>query len=104
MSYRVTIAYKQPTDTAAFDTHYQNIHLPLASEIPDVISFTAGRTESIDGTTPEYYQLAEVVFDSRESALAALGSPQGQAAAADIANFADNGAEMFFSPEEVAVR
>ena len=103
MSYRMTIAYRQPSDPKAFDAYYQEKHLALAAQIPDVVRFTAGRTESPDGTVPEYYQLAEVVFASRESALSALHSPEGLAAAADIKNFADNGAAMFFSEEEVAV-
>ncbi|MEW1963595.1 EthD family reductase [Microbacterium sp. NPDC077644] len=103
MSYRVTIAYRQPTDPAAFDAYYRDTHLALAAQIPDVVRFTAGRADSPDGEQPYFYQLAEVVFDSREKALAALASPAGKAAADDIPNFADNGAAMFFSEEEVRV-
>jgi uncharacterized protein (TIGR02118 family) len=64
---------------------------------------TAGRTESLDGSTPEFYQVGETVFESREAALAALGSPEGQAAAADIGNFADGGFVILFSTEELSI-
>ena len=47
--------------------------------------------------------MGELLFESRDSALAALGSPEGQAAAADIAHFADGGFVMLFSPEEWAL-
>jgi uncharacterized protein (TIGR02118 family) len=101
MAYRITIGYKQPTDPAAFDRYYTETHLGVASKIPNVQRFVAGHTENPDGSSPQYYQLAEITFASKDAALRALGSPEGQAAAADIANFADNGADLFFSNEEV---
>jgi uncharacterized protein (TIGR02118 family) len=71
--------------------------------MPGVLRMSAGRTESLDGSTPEFYQVAETVFESRETALAALGSPEGQAAAADIGNFADGGFVILFSTEELSI-
>ena len=41
-----------------------------------------------------YAGIAILTFDSLADLTAALGSPEGQAAAADVANFATGGASM----------
>ena len=58
-------------------------------------SFTARHCDSLDGSQPPYYLLAELSFASREAMNAGLASSEGHAAAADVANFADGGATMF---------
>ncbi|BBZ58128.1 EthD family reductase [Mycolicibacterium phocaicum] len=98
--YRVLISYGHPDDPSAFDNYYANTHLPLAAQIPGVTHFAAGRCESFDGTTPSSYMLADIGFATREDAHAGLSSPQGQAAAADIANFATGGATMAFRNDD----
>ena len=100
MTYRITTGYRHPADPAAFDEYYRTTHMPIAARIPGVLRLTAGRTDSLDGTTPEFYVIGEILFESKDKAVAALGSPEGQAAAADLANFADGGFVMLFSAEE----
>jgi uncharacterized protein (TIGR02118 family) len=41
--------------------------------------------------------VATLYFDSLDAIKAGVASPQGQAAASDLANFADEGAEPYFS-------
>jgi uncharacterized protein (TIGR02118 family) len=101
--YLVTLTYGQPTDPAAFDAHYRDTHLPLAAKIPNVQTFAAGRCESLDGNPPAAYLQAVITFADKPSAAAALGSPAGQAAAADIAGFATGGATMTFTEVDVAI-
>jgi uncharacterized protein (TIGR02118 family) len=91
----LTVCYGHPKDPAAFDTHYAATHRPLAEKIPGLASFTARHCVSLDGSPAPYYLLAELGFDSREALDAGLSSPEGGAAAADLANFADGGAAMF---------
>ncbi|MCU1691862.1 MAG: hypothetical protein JWM64_953 [Frankiales bacterium] len=95
--YLVTITYGAPTDPAAFDEHYESVHLPLARKIPGVQAFAAGKCETLDGSAPASYFQAVITFASREAAGQALGSPEGQAAAADIGGFATGGAAMTFT-------
>ncbi|HMI11317.1 MAG TPA: EthD family reductase [Bradyrhizobium sp.] len=40
--------------------------------------------------------VAKLYFDSPDAINVALASPRGQAAAGDLANFADGGAELYF--------
>jgi uncharacterized protein (TIGR02118 family) len=64
-------------------------------KIPGLLSFTARHCDSLDGSQPPYYLLAELSFASQEALAAGLASPEGHAAAADVPNFADGGAAMF---------
>ncbi|OJG06106.1 EthD protein [Pseudonocardia autotrophica] len=101
--YLVTLTYGHPTDPAAFDKHYQDEHLPLASKIPGVQAFAGGKCESLDGQPAAAYLQAVLTFADRETAGAALGSAEGQAAAADIATFATGGATMTFTQVDVSI-
>ncbi|AZG46809.1 EthD family reductase [Gordonia insulae] len=101
--YHVTITYGHPEDPQAFDEYYSTTHLPLAAKIPGVRAFSAGRTETLDGTAPSVYYLASITFDDKESAAAGFTSPEGQAAAADIPNFATGGATLHFNPAEISI-
>ena len=91
----LTVGYGHPTDPAAFDDHYTSVHTPLAAAVPGLAGFTARHCTALDGGTPPYYLLAELAFASQDDLAAGLQSPEGQAAAADIANFADGGVTMF---------
>ena len=91
----LTVAYGHPTDPSAFDSHYENVHLPLAGTVPGVRATRVLRCSALDDTPPPYHLVAELTFDSAESLRAGLASAEGQAAAADLANFADGGATLF---------
>lgn len=91
--YSVVITYGQPTDAAAFDKHYAETHIPLASALPGLLSYTVTKLAGLGGES-KHYMIATLQFDDEAAALAALGSPEGQAAGADIANFATGGADL----------
>ncbi len=89
------VCYGPPADPAAFDAYYTSTHVPLAEKIPGVASFSARHCASLDGSAAPYHLIAELGFPSREALNAALSSPEGQAAAGDLANFATGGATIF---------
>jgi uncharacterized protein (TIGR02118 family) len=91
----LTVCYGHPADPAAFDAYYESTHRPLAEKLPGLTSFTARHCESLDGSQPPYFLIAELAFPSREAMDAALSSPEGHAAAADVPNYATGGATMF---------
>jgi len=95
--------YKTPTDPAAFDDYYFNRHLPLARGIVGLTGYEVSRgpVASPLGASP-YHMVATLSFASMDALQAALASPTGQAAAADLANFASGGVELLvFDNEEV---
>lgn len=90
----LTVLYGQPDDPTAFDEYYEATHVPLANKIPNVRSWTYRHCSSLDGSTPPYHLIAELQFESLEALQAGMGSPEGQAAAEDVPNFATGGATM----------
>ncbi len=95
---KLVVAYGTPDDPAAFDEYYAATHVPLAEKIPDVRRFEWGKVVGTpDGSPAPYYFIAELWFDNAESLQAAFGSAEGQAAGADVANFATGGVTMMIA-------
>ena len=91
----LTVAYGHPADPAAFDRYYETTHRPLVDKVPGLLDFTARHCVPVDDGDSPYYLLAQLSFASAESLASGRGSPEGQAAAADIKNFADGGVTLF---------
>ena len=87
--------YQQPNDPVAFDNYYFTKHLPLAKTVPGLRSYevTKGDVMGMAGKHSAYL-VAILEFDSMEAIGAALASPEGQATAADLANFASAGVDL----------
>ena len=89
---RLLVLYNQPADPAAFDRYYTEIHIPLARKIPGLRSYSvsSGGVAMIAGG-PQTHLIAELDFDTMADLQSAMASAEGQAAAADVGNFADGG-------------
>lgn len=89
--------YKTPKDAAAFNEYYFSTHVPLAKKIPGLLKYdvSEGAVATPAGAAP-YHLVATLSFASLAALEAGLASAEGQAAAGDIANFADGGADLFF--------
>jgi uncharacterized protein (TIGR02118 family) len=95
---KLVVAYGPPEDPAACDQHYRETHAPLAQKIPNLRRFEAGKVlGTADGSPPPYYFIAELLFEDSDELQAALGSSEGQAAAADVATFASGGATLMIA-------
>jgi uncharacterized protein (TIGR02118 family) len=99
---RLIVLYDPPADTAAFDQHYREVHIPLARKLPGLLRYTISRgVTPVQGSRPSHL-VAELDFPDMGALQAALGSPAGQAAAADLAEMAGDGVQtMIFEVEEV---
>jgi uncharacterized protein (TIGR02118 family) len=93
--HRVTVCYGQPTDPAAFDSHYATVHAPLVRQVPGLTGFSGGRVRSLDRSDPAYYFVAFLDFETEEDYRTGLGSPEMGKAGADVATFATGGVTMF---------
>lgn len=95
---KLVVSYGSPEDPAAFEQHYANTHVPLVEKIPNLRRFEAGKILGTpDGSPAPVYYLAELWFDSPQELEAAMGSAEGQAAGADVANFATGGATLMIA-------
>jgi uncharacterized protein (TIGR02118 family) len=95
---KLVVAYGAPDDPAAFDDYYVATHAPLAQKIPNLRRFEAGKVLGTpDGSAAPYYFLAELWFEDVDELQASMASPEGQAAGADVANFATGGATLMIA-------
>jgi uncharacterized protein (TIGR02118 family) len=85
--HKALVLYSTPDDPDHFREYYVSKHLPLAAKMPGVrrmgYSFEVAAP---DGSRP-FFCVFEMEFDSVEALGAAMGSPEGQAVAADVANY-----------------
>lgn len=91
---QVLVIYHPPADPAAFDHYYETTHVPLARKMPGLRSYfvSKGGIQALAGSAP--HLVARLEFDSVADVHAALASPEGQATAADLPNFATGGATI----------
>jgi uncharacterized protein (TIGR02118 family) len=92
---RLVVLYKKPTDAAAFDAYYFSTHVPKAKKVPGLRRYdvSSGPVVSPQGESA-YHLIAVLEFDSLAALQAGLGSPEGKATGADLANFAQAGVEL----------
>jgi uncharacterized protein (TIGR02118 family) len=84
--------YGSPDDPAAFDKHYRDVHTPLVLAMPNLVGFAVSRRMAAPAEgEPEHYVIAEMTFRDTAGMEASLASPEGEAAVADLANFATGG-------------
>jgi len=89
---KLTLLYRHPGDTQAFEHYYANKHLPLAEKMQGVARLESTKLgPGPDGSTPEYYRMAERYFSNETQLQTTLGSPEGQAATGDLSNFSTGG-------------
>ena len=89
------VLYSKPADPATFDAHYFNKHVPLAKTIPGLRRYEVsnGPVSTPQGPSP-YHLVALLTFDSMAAIGAVFASSEGQATAADLATFAQAGAQL----------
>ena len=95
---KLTVLYGHPTDPGAFEAYYANTHVPLALKIPGLTRVEAAKVLGMsEGSTAPYFYIAELWFADQEQLEAGMGSAEGRATAADLANFATGGTTILMS-------
>ena len=89
--------YKKPADVSAFETHYKEIHTPLAKKMPGLKKLAVCRFTGSPGGEPKFYMMAELYFDTKEAMMSALAGPEGKAAAKDVMSFAGDLIHLMFA-------
>ena len=100
---RLVVMYRTPQDPAAFDRYYFDRHVPLAKTIPGIRKYEVSRGPVATPAGPSgFYLIVTIHFDDMKAIENAFASPEGQAAAADVATFATGGVDMIlFDSEEI---
>jgi uncharacterized protein (TIGR02118 family) len=98
----LVVMYKVPTDIAAFDKHYTETHIPLAKKLPGLRKYTISQGAVVTPAGPSPYHLvATLDFDDLGAIQKAFGSPEGQAAVADVQVMATGGTDMIMFDSRV---
>lgn len=92
---RIIVQYGPPEDPAAFDAHYASTHIPLTKAMPHLAGFeiSRGPVACSDEEQP-IYLTAILTYVSQADLEASLASETGQAAVADVTNFATGGVTL----------
>jgi uncharacterized protein (TIGR02118 family) len=98
---KLTALYGHPTDPATFESYYAATHMPLVAKVSGVLRHEKAQVVGTPaGDKPPYYRMFEAWFESEEALGAAMGSPEGKAVVADLANFATGGVTILISAVE----
>jgi len=94
---KLVVLYKRPADVEAFNSYYFSTHLPLAKQMPFVQRFDVSEGPVMTPSGPSDVHLVAVMhFRTLADLHASFASPEGEAAGADLANFAQAGIERYF--------
>ena len=86
--FRMLVLYPRPDDAEAFDRHYFDVHVPLATQLDGLRSFTVSRNTTPIRSDQTYHLVAELDWDSKEAFQAAFASDAGRATGRDAATLA----------------
>ena len=94
---RIVALYDTPKDPAAFDRYYETTHVAIAQKVPGLRSIELSKgpvVTAVGGAT--YHRVGTLRFDSWDDLQKGVASPEGQATAADVMNFATGGVTLLF--------
>lgn len=98
---RLLVLYGHPQDPDAFDRYYRDVHIGIARRMKGLRGWTIGKALGTpDGQPSPYYYVADLYMESRAEFEALLASPEGQAAVADVPNYATGGVTFLYTEIE----
>lgn len=100
----IVVIYKRPDLTQEqFRRHLQQIHAPLAANLPGLRKYIQNFVCDDPKRKPGWDAVVELYFDSWVSMEAAWASPQGAASDADLPAFADLTRTTWSAVDEIIV-
>ena len=98
--HKIVALYPAQPDPEAFKAYYVETHIPLARKLPGLLALRYTFDVQGVGGEPPYFCVFEAEFDDGAALGAAMGSPQGEAVAADVPNFAQVPPTLIHYPVE----
>lgn len=83
---KLIVIYEKPHDEERFNTYYQSEHIPLVQKMQGLKGASIHKVVQSMNTDLHLYLIAELEFNSVDSILQSLGSPEGQAVQNDVQN------------------
>ena len=98
--HKIVVLYPPQPDPAAFKAYYVETHIPLVRTLPGLLALRYSFDVHSVAGDPPYFCIFEAEFADGAAMGAAMGSPEGQAVAADVPNFAQVEATLIHYPVE----
>jgi uncharacterized protein (TIGR02118 family) len=99
----VTVIYRTPKDTAAFEKYYSDSHLPLVTANQKDIGFEKAEltkfASNLDGSAPARYRQAELYFPSLAALKKGTATAGFKKVAGDLPKFATGGFDALIGVE-----
>lgn len=99
----VTVIYKTPKDTAAFEKYYADTHIPLVVASQGQIGFDRAEltkfNSNLDGSKPARYRQAELYFPSMDALKKGTATQAFKQVAGDLPKFATGGFDVLIGAE-----
>jgi uncharacterized protein (TIGR02118 family) len=87
--HKVVVLYPPQPNPERFRAYYEETHLPLARKLPGLMAMRHTFDVATPGGESPYSCVFEAEFADGAALGAAMGSPEGQAVAGDVPNFAE---------------
>ena len=99
----LVVMYKTPTDPKAFDKHNSETHISIAKRLPGLRKYEISQGPVMTPGGPSgYHMVATLRFNDMAAIQQAFASVEGQAAVADVQNFATGGVDIIMFDEREA--
>lgn len=93
--YKMIALYKKPEDTASFDEHYFNTHVPLTNKIPGLEKVEITKFSS----SSPYYLMCVMYYASKEVFKEASKTHESKASGKDAMEFAGDLVTFMFGED-----
>jgi len=94
----ILLLHRKPDMSVAdFQAYWHDVHGPIAARMPGLKGYLQMHAQpDARGDAPPCDGIAQLTFDGADEMKAAFASPEGKAAVADLANFADTSRVISF--------
>ncbi|MGA9287749.1 MAG: EthD family reductase [Anaerobacillus sp.] len=72
---KIIVIYQEPKEVEAFKNYYENNHMALVKDVPNVKHAEVNYVSAAMNTDKPYYLTATIEFDSKEKLEQAMQSP-----------------------------
>lgn len=103
LKFMVVLYRREELTRAAFRRHLEQIHCPLAMDLPGLKRYKQNYVCEDPKRQPDWDAIVELYFDNWDTMEAAWASPQGAASDADLPLFADMTHTTWSVVDEVTV-
>ncbi|MBN8819554.1 MAG: EthD family reductase [Sphingomonas sp.] len=101
--HKIVVLYPPQPDPVAFKAYYLATHIPLARKLPGLLALRYSFDVAGVGGDAPYFCVFEAEFSDGAALGAAMGSPEGQAVAADVPNFAPVAPTLIHYPVDASM-